>query len=133
VASENVILIKPTVDASNKQLHYKNDFRYAGKNFEQYLSQNDNYDLKGFRPSHLGKHSKSVKSIKLNIKDVNVIEPDFKRNMYGECGRLEDLPDYRKAKKLEQFKKAKVIANTKRAENFEKELKLLEEKPDLFK
>lgn len=96
-----MILIKPTVDASNKQLHYKNDFRYAGKNFEQYISQNDNYDHIGYRPTNLGKHSKSVKSIKLNIKDVNVIEPDFNRNMYGECGRLEELPEYQRTKKLE--------------------------------
>lgn len=89
VASENVILIKPTVDASNKQLHYKNDFRFAGKNFDKFLSQNENYEHKGFRPTNLGKHSKVVGNIKLNVKDANVIEPDFTRNMYGECGRLE--------------------------------------------
>lgn len=52
--------------------------------------------------------------------------------MYGECGRLEELPEYQRTKKLEQLKKS-IKENTLQAEKLEKQKKLLEEKPDLFK
>lgn len=100
IPSENVLLIKPSVDASNNQLHYKNEFRFAGKNFDKFLNQGETIDNQGFKPSNLGKHSKHVRSVKVNIKDGNVIEPDFKRNIYGDCGKVEELDDFRRAKKI---------------------------------
>ena len=76
---------------------YKNKFRFAGKNFDKFISQGDNYDQKdGYKPSNLGKHSKVVRGMQVNVRDGNNQEADFARNMYGECGRIEDFENFRK-------------------------------------
>jgi hypothetical protein len=106
IASENAILIKPTVDASNTQLHYANNFRFAAKNFDKFMSSNDPSDADVFRPSQLGKLSKNVNGIKVNIKNANAIEPDFTRNMYGDCGRVEELEEFRRKRAIEKLSKA---------------------------
>ena len=38
---QNAILIKPTVDASDKELHRRNDYRHASKNLFDFI-QSDN-------------------------------------------------------------------------------------------
>ena len=95
-------MIKPGVDASNKELHFRNEFRYAGKNFDKFLSRGENQeDKKGFKPIKLGKHSKVVKNVKVNVKEHHEIDHDFKRNMYGDCGKIEEYEDYQKGKQQE--------------------------------
>ncbi len=95
-------MIKPGVDASNKELHFRNEFRYAGKNFDKFLSHGENHEkANGFKPIKLGKHSKVVSGLKVNVKDHQEIESDFKRNMYGDCGKIEEYEDYQKGKQQE--------------------------------
>ena len=48
-----VLLIKPTVDASDKELHRRNDMLNAEKNLRKYMEQNEK-GKSSFVPSRLG-------------------------------------------------------------------------------
>ena len=50
---ENIILVNPNVDASDKEMHFKNDFKTAGKNMVSFLKNGDRgvYAKDLFRPS----------------------------------------------------------------------------------
>ena len=37
VAESGAVLIKPTVDASDKELHFRNQFNYQAKNLEHFI------------------------------------------------------------------------------------------------
>ena len=62
---QRVILIKPTVDASDKELHKRNDMLNAEKNLRLYL--NDKLKKAPFVPTQLGQLSKFDNGVKANV------------------------------------------------------------------
>lgn len=79
--NSEVILIKPSVDASNKELHARNKFRHAEVNLREFLEREEDRTVKTdvFRPEKLGEFGKEIKGVRLNIADLEN-EPDFERN-----------------------------------------------------
>ena len=52
----NVMLIKPVIDASDKELHLRNDMAYASKNLLRFIDANANVDYASdvYKPEKLG-------------------------------------------------------------------------------
>lgn len=87
-------MIKPTIDASDKELHYRNEFRHASKNLLQFIEADNRADYvtkeKLFQPSQLGSYSKDNRGVKKNVITMNN-RADFSRKSYGLIGN----PQYR--------------------------------------
>ena len=79
--NQEVILIRPQVDASNKELHARNKFRNAEINLKEFLDREEDRTEKTdvFRPNKLGEFGKEVRGVRLNVAD-HENKPDFNRN-----------------------------------------------------
>ena len=62
VFNDNVILIDPNVDASEKEIYARNGYRIEGKHLKQFAEHGEvpQYKKQGFQPSHFGKLSKNA-------------------------------------------------------------------------
>ena len=77
VIDSRVILVKPLVDASDKELHKRNGMLNAQENLAKYLREEkaQNEDKISFVPNKLGqlsKHDRGVKKNVLNLKRDNI-------------------------------------------------------------
>ena len=81
VFDEAVVLIKPTVDASTRELHARNDFRSAATNLKNFLYDKDaDTMLKNvFQPTHLGAFGKDNRGTKVNTMHARA-EVDYARD-----------------------------------------------------
>jgi hypothetical protein len=77
----NVMLIKPTHDASDKEIHLRNDMGFASKNLLEFIAndENNHYRENIFQPEKLGNFTRDNVG---TVKNVNVTrkKPDFSRN-----------------------------------------------------
>ena len=78
IFDDNVMLINPAIDASDKELHARNGFKTASKNLVQFIEQGDQATFANniFRPQSLGTLTKdnigSVKNIgTIKSTDIN--------------------------------------------------------------
>lgn len=60
IFNENIILIDPNIDASEKEIYARNGYRFVGKNLRAFgsLGTMPSYQKEVFVPSHIGKLSK---------------------------------------------------------------------------
>jgi hypothetical protein len=80
------VLLKPKVDASDGEMHFKNGFSHVATHFKDVIDVGVK-DLEGshncFRPLQLGEFSKTNQGARVHTK-LNRNTPDFKRKSYGE-------------------------------------------------
>ncbi len=61
VYDDNVVLIKPIVDASDKEIHMRNRFGHTSQNLLAFIQQSykrSDFDRGIFKPKNLGEFSK---------------------------------------------------------------------------
>lgn len=75
---DNVILIKPNIDASDKEIYAKNGYRTASKNLVNFLESENrgSYIEHIFKPKHLGDFTNDNQGIIKNVNRNNK-PPDF--------------------------------------------------------
>ena len=80
VFDENVILIKPTADASDKEIHARNQFGHTSKHLLAFIQQSykrSDFDRGVFKPKRLGELSKDNTGGHRNVL-VPFKDPNFK-------------------------------------------------------
>ena len=70
VLSENVVLIKPQIDASDKEIHMRNQFGHTSKNLLAFIQQSykrSDFDRQVFKPRRLGELTKNNQGEAQNV------------------------------------------------------------------
>ena len=80
---QRVLLIKPTVDASNKELHSRNNMLNAEKNLKKYLNEEaqDTSSKTSFVPRKLGQMTKNDLGVKMNVVNLRQEGIDFNKEV----------------------------------------------------
>ena len=77
-----VILIKPSIDASDKELHQRNNMLNAEKNLRKYLEEEGKVNPhKAFVPNKLGKLSKNDTGVKMNVVETQTEDVNFNKDI----------------------------------------------------
>lgn len=88
-APDSTVLIKPGIDASDKEMHYRNQFAHISTNMTNFMEAafRDSDVLKTvFKPKRLGQLTKDNVGVHLNTLDTEN-QKDFRRIDYTDKGR----------------------------------------------
>lgn len=95
---QRVVLIKPAIDASDKELHKRNEMMNAEKNLRKYFEEEGEHldSRKSFVPVKLGQFSKKDFGVKMNVINSGQDKADFNKKITEEevdhlIDRLKDV------------------------------------------